>query len=222
MIKLDNITKRYGKNQVLKDISLEIASGETIAIIGRNGCGKSTLLQIMAGCLKPDSGTLSYYGKEATGHSKVFQSYCGYLPQENPLMEQLSVRDNLKLWNTSSSQISGKLLEDFGLTDILTKPVIQLSGGMKRRLALACAYINNPPVLLLDEPTTALDFYHKEVIQRTLAEHRQKKGIVVLITHDMDEITGSDRCLLVENGVIRELNKTDISKTFLAALYKEN
>lgn len=214
MIKLNNITKKYGKNLVLKDISFEIASGETVAIIGKNGCGKSTLLQIMAGCLKPDSGSFSYYGKTTT-------DCCGYLPQENPLMEQLSVKDNLKLWTRKSFRISEEFIETFALKDILNKRVEQLSGGMKRRLSLACACMNQPAILLLDEPTTALDFYHQEVIQHILDEHRRKKGIVVLITHELDEILAADRCLLMEDGCIRELDKTDISKTYLATLYKE-
>lgn len=214
MIKINNITKKYGKNEVLKDISFEIAAGETVAIIGRNGCGKSTLLQIMAGCLRADSGSYSYYGKSDT-------ECCGYLPQENPLMEQLSVRDNLKLWSKKSSQVSEELLEIFDLKKILNKRVEQLSGGMKRRLSLACACMNQPAILLLDEPTTALDFYQKEMIQHILDGHRQKQGIVILITHELDEILAADRCLLMEDGYIRELDKTNISRNYLSTLYKE-
>ena len=89
MIELLHINKKYGHKQVLKDISLSAKSGECIAIVGKNGCGKSTLLQIMAGIIPADSGDICYFGQDVKRNTKLFRKYCGYVPQENPLMEEI-------------------------------------------------------------------------------------------------------------------------------------
>lgn len=220
MIEVNNISKRYGRKQVLSDISFTVQSGEMVALIGRNGCGKSTLLQIMAGCMKADGGTLSYYGQEAN-RPAVFQRYVGYVPQENPFMEPLSVRDNLKLWRKGTAKQMEQTIRDFELEEILGQPVESLSGGMRRRLALACAWMNFPPVILLDEPTTALDMAHKDTIAQMLHRHRQNQGIVVLATHDEEEIRSADRILLVNDRGVTELQKSVISKDVLIQIYSE-
>ena len=101
MIEVTQIRKSYGKKKVLSDITFQVKPGECVAIAGKNGCGKSTLMQIMAGILKPDGGELCYFGKKAAYKSSTFRRFCGYVPQENPLMEELTVQDNLKLWGGS-------------------------------------------------------------------------------------------------------------------------
>ena len=195
--------------------------GERVALIGKNGCGKSTLLQIMAGCLRPDSGEIVYYGRRCD-KSQVFRNFTGYVPQDNPFMEQLTVRDNLKLWNKGTREQLEQAIREFELTEILSSTVESLSGGMKRRLAIACALMNQPSVLLLDEPTTALDFAHKDKIYQMLKQHQENQGIVVLATHDEEEIHSANRVLLVQNQEIREVNKNEISKEMLIQIYSDN
>ncbi len=220
MIEVKDIKKSYGKKQVLSNVSFTAKSGEMIALIGRNGCGKSTLLQIMAGCLKADSGQVSYYGHE-TAKAEVYRKFTGYVPQENPFMEQLSVKDNLKLWKKGDKTQLEKVIDQFALRDILNQPVEALSGGMKRRLAIACALMNFPPVILLDEPTTALDFAHKDKIYQMLEQHKDNHGIVVVATHDEEEILNADRVLLMQNGTLSELKKEDIRKEILIQIYND-
>lgn len=220
MIEVQKIEKRYGKKQVLSEVSFTAESGQMIAIIGKNGCGKSTLLQIMAGCLRPDNGQVAYYGHDAD-KPEIYRKFTGYVPQDNPFMEQLSVKDNLKLWKKGTAQQLDQAILEFSLSDILELPVASLSGGMKRRLAIACALMNFPPIILLDEPTTALDFANKDKIYEMLKQHKENGGIVILATHDEEEITNADRVLLMQNGGLSELKKDNISKQLLINIYNE-
>lgn len=220
MIEVRNIAKRYGKKQVLSEVTFTVKSGEMVALIGPNGCGKSTLLQIMAGCLKAEGGEVFYYGKKA-GAPQVYQKYTGYVPQENPFLEQLSVQDNLRLWKKGNGAQLKDAIREYQLEGFLQQPVESLSGGMRRRLAIACALMNHPPVILLDEPTTALDFAHKDKIYRILKNHRDHGGIVVLATHEEEEIRNADRVLLMQQGQLTELSKDEISKELLIHIYNE-
>ena len=151
MIEVTQIRKSYGKKKVLSDITFQVKPGECVAIAGKNGCGKSTLMQIMAGILKPDGGELCYFGKKAAYKSSTFRRFCGYVPQENPLMEELTVQDNLKLWGGSHNANTKELVAQFQLEDLLQTEVSKLSGGMKRRLSIACAPVSYTHLTL---PTT--------------------------------------------------------------------
>ena len=211
MIEVFQIRKNYGKRQVLKDISFQAKSGECVAIIGSNGCGKSTLLQILAGVMKADSGVVRYFSQTAGNNRNIYQKFCGNVPQENPLIEELTVKDNLRLWNGKKAIFHEDFLKQFQLQELLNTPVWKLSGGMKRRLSIACAFQNHPPILLLDEPTTALDLYYKSEIQEWLLKFRKMNGIIVMTTHDEREIMSADRCLLMKNGILTELDKENLS-----------
>ncbi len=205
MIEVSHIKKKFGRKQILRDISFQVKCGERVAVVGRNGCGKSTLLQIMAGILKADEGSIRYFRQEAGKDKKVFRKYCGYVPQDNPLMEELSVKDNLRLWGAGRNAASEKVIEQFGLEEIMHVPVENLSGGMKRRLSIACALLEWPPVLLLDEPTTALDIYYQENVRQWMGQYLEMNGIIVMTTHDEKEILAADRCLVMKDGVMKEL-----------------
>jgi len=207
MIQVTHIKKKYRKKVVLEDISFTIHPGEIAAIIGENGSGKSTLLKILAGVIKPDSGEFSFYGKQ-NNQSKL----CGYVPQENPLLEDLTVRDNLFLWGGKDALQQKWILEEFQLENLLNTTVKQLSGGMKRRLSIASAMLKNPAVLLLDEPTAGLDFHYKEQILSWLKSYQKKNGIVIIVTHDESEIMNADRCILIESGKAAEIKKETISE----------
>ena len=210
MIEVSHIKKKYGKKQILQDISFRVECGECVAVVGRNGCGKSTLLQIMAGILKSDGGSIRYFGQDTGKNKKAFRKYCGYVPQENPLMEELSVRDNLKLWGAGKNAASEKVIRQFQLEEILPVPVEKLSGGMKRRLSIACALLEWPPVLLLDEPTTALDIYYQETVRQWMGEYQKMNGIIVMTTHEEQEILMADRCLVMNDRKMLELVEDDI------------
>jgi ABC-2 type transport system ATP-binding protein len=162
-------------------------------------------MQVLSGARMPKSGNLIYYGQQPFKDRSCFGRLCGYVPQENPLMEELSVAENIKLWSVINHKDAGEVIAAFELGDMMGMRVSRLSGGMKRRVAIACAMIGWPPILLLDEPTGALDYYYKENIHRLLREQTKRNGIVIITTHDESEIDSCDRLLLVDGGTIREL-----------------
>ena len=202
MVEVSNICKSYGKKVILNGVSLSALPGEQIALVGRNGCGKSTLMQIMAGLLKADSGTVTYFGKSLKPGSG-FSHTVGYLPQENPLIEELSVADNISLWSGKKCKKDDPAVKMFFLEDMLREPVYKLSGGLKRRVAIACACVHMPPVMLMDEPTAALDIYYRAEVRKWMKEYRAMNGIIITVTHDSDEMSDSSRCLLIEGGTIK-------------------
>lgn len=209
MIQVEGIAKRYKKHEVLKHVSFTARPGEQVVIVGRNGCGKSTLLQILAGVLPADSGELFYYGNKMQGRAAQYRQYCGYVPQENPLFEELTVRDNLRLWEAGNKVYTAEVVRLLQLEEIQGIVVGKLSGGMKRRVSIACAMLSWPPVLLMDEPTTALDVYYKETILEWLKGYRDKNGIVIMTSHDEREIRDADHIFYLENGILREVDSPD-------------
>lgn len=212
MIEIDNITSAYGKKRVLNGVTLCAERGECIGIVGPNGCGKSTLLSIMAGVLRPLSGNICYYGKDALKNRSVFTKMTGYVPQENPLMPELSVYDNLRLWYTDKAELQKELEDGFlqllGIQDFVKIPVSKLSGGMKKRVSLGIALSGMPPVLILDEPSAALDLVCKEDIKRYLRIYLEKKGTVVITTHEERELELCDSLYVMKDGRLKSVDKT--------------
>lgn len=210
MIQANNLFKKYGKNHIIKGASFYVKKGECIAIVGANGCGKSTLLGVLSGSLKSESGTILYDGKDAAKNSKLFFEYVGYVPQDNPLMDKLSVLDNLRFWYCESNR---NLTEDlktgvparFGLDSYKKYPVEKLSGGMKKRLSIACALAKDPPILILDEPGASLDIVCKEDIKNYLKSYLKNGGTVIITSHEEAELDLCNRMYLLQNGVLTEL-----------------
>ena len=205
MLEVKSISKKYGKNQILNKVSFTLSPGECVCIVGRNGCGKTTLMQILSGAMKADAGSVRFFGKDPKKNRGLYSKFCGYVPQESPLLPELSVIDNLKLWEVDKCPNYDYILETFELKDILKKRVSTLSGGMKRRLGIACAIAKWPPILLLDEPTTALDLYYKESIEDWLSEYKKLNGIILMSTHEEKEIMFCDRCLFLKDGRLSEI-----------------
>ena len=210
-MKVSHIRKFYRKKAVLEDVSFTARPGERIAMIGRNGCGKTTLMKILAGIIKPDAGALEYFGQNPFRQRGGFLKLCGYVPQEDPLIEELTVKDNLKLWGQKKCLSDQRLMEMFDLNPILKVQVRKLSGGMKRRVSIACAISQWPPILLMDEPTAAVDLYYKQVLWQWMEQYTALNGILILSTHEEREIRDSQRCLLLEQGQLRELKEEFIS-----------
>lgn len=212
MIEIEDLTSAYGKKKVLCGVDLTGERGECIGIIGPNGCGKSTLLSVMAGVLRPKSGSVYYYGRDALKNPVVFRKMTGYVPQENPLLEELSVYDNLRLWYPDKAQLQKELEQGFlqllGIPEFVKMPVYKLSGGMKKRVSIGIALAGEPPVLILDEPSAALDMACKEDVKRYLRIYLERKGTVVITTHEDGELSLCDSLYVMKNGKLIPVDKT--------------
>jgi len=208
VIEVKGITKRYRKKTILDELSFVAKAGDCIGILGLNGSGKSTLLAILAGMKKADKGKVFYYGKNATADRNIFANYTGYVPQDNPLIEELSVYDNLHLWYAQSQKdikeaVKSGELKRFGLEQYLKLPVKKLSGGMKKRLSIACALVNIPQILILDEPSVALDLPYKRDLHEFIKSHIQRGGIVIITTHDVGDLQLCNQIYLLKQGKLQ-------------------
>ena len=207
----------YGANTILTNINFEINAGQKIAVVGRNGCGKTTLLRLIAGFQTASEGEIKIAGKEITQtppHKRpvntVFQKYA--------LFPHLNVFDNiafgLKLKKTSKQTIEKKVkaaLRMVGMTDYEYRDVNSLSGGQQQRVAIARAIVNEPEVLLLDEPLAALDLKMRKDMQMELKEMHKSLGITfVYVTHDQEEaLTMSDTIVVMNQGYIQQMGSPE-------------
>ncbi len=210
IIKVTNITKKYHKSTILDNVNFEINAGDYVGIIGHNGSGKSTLLKILSGAIKPNTGILSLYNEDAIKNTSLFSKHIGYIPQDNPLFENLSVIDNLKLWYCETDRNLKKdfengILKDFGLDKYRNYTVSKLSGGMKKRLSIACSIAKNPKILILDEPGASLDIVCKADICQYLREYNKAGGTVIITSHEEGELAACNRMLLIKNSALTEV-----------------
>ena len=210
MLQVSGICKSYGKRRILDQAELSAHRGTCVGIVGAKGCGKTTLLSVLAGVRKPDRGSIRIDGQEASGHPAVFAAKAAYVPQENPLMEELTVRDNLLLWYKGSK---GRMKEDLehgpaallGIPSMLERRAGKLSGGMKKRLSIACALSGQAPLLIMDEPGAALDLECKETIRQYLQSYLENGGTAVLTSHEMEELSMCSRLYVLRDGRLEEI-----------------
>lgn len=191
-----NLSKKYGKHEVLKNVSFAANTGECVGILGGNGSGKTTLLSALAGMCSGVKGEVIWEG----GVPQF-----AYVPQQNPLMEELTARDNLRLWykkDIIDASLQNGLLGRLGIAPFIDKSVSELSGGMKKRLAIGCAMSNNAPIVLLDEPTASLDLQAKQELYQLFDELRKGGRLILLVTHDKEEIEFCDKLFLFCEGVL--------------------
>ncbi len=213
IIRVDHVSKVYGDKAVLNDVSLDIRKGEFVTILGPSGCGKTTLLRLIAGFQPASGGEITIAGKDVTQtppHKRpvntVFQRYA--------LFPHLNVYDNisfgLKLKKLDKTKIARKVkqaLKMVGMTDYEYRDVDSLSGGQQQRVAIARAIVNEPEVLLLDEPLAALDLKMRKDMQMELREMHKSLGITfVYVTHDQEEaLTLSNRIVVMSEGRIQQI-----------------
>ena len=204
-VQISHIQKSYRRKPVLKDINLKAQGGSCIGILGSNGCGKSTLLSILAGVLRQDGGEFLCDGKDLFRDAALRSRLVGYVPQGTPLIEELSARDNLLLWYAPGQleqELDNGVLKLLGIDEFLKTPVNKMSGGMKKRLSIGCSVAGRPPILLLDEPTAALDLVCKERIAQYLHRYKKSGGLLLLTTHDVLELELCDAWYISRDGVL--------------------
>lgn len=205
VIELSGIRKAYKRNEVLKNVSLTAKEGSCVGILGGNGCGKSTLLTILAGVQKADGGTFVCDGADLLTNTALRNTVLGYVPQSNPLIEELNAWDNLRMWydaKTLKRELDQGVLAMLDIGSFLKVPVHKLSGGMKKRLSIGCAVAAKPKILLLDEPSSALDLVCKEKIYNYFEAYKREGGILLMATHDLQEISLCDQCYLLKDGML--------------------
>jgi ABC-type multidrug transport system, ATPase component len=207
MIHIENLHKSYGETVALKDITLQVNEGELFGLIGPDGAGKTTLMRILMSLLLPDGGTAHLDGLDVCKDYKQVRQITGYMPGRFSLYLDLSVEENLEFFATvfdTTIEENYDLIKDiYGQIEPFKKRRAgKLSGGMKQKLALSCALIHKPKVLILDEPTTGVDAVSRKEFWEMLMRLK-KQGITILVsTPYMDEASLCDRIALIQEGHI--------------------
>lgn len=208
-----NIQSSYGKHKVLRNVNFTVSRGDCVAILGANGCGKTTLLSILAGLREPKGGKLFLEGKEVDTKAKkdAYRCRIGYVPQESILIPELTVWDNLLLWYVDEQslrkELEGGFLHELGLESMLSKRVSTLSGGMHKRVSIGVALASYPEVLILDEPSAALDLPGKREMQAYLGKYKALGGTIILTTHDELELHLCNRIFFLKDGECLEVQR---------------
>lgn len=208
-IKIENLTKYYGQQAAVNDVSFEINTGEIVGFLGPNGAGKSTTMKMITTYLTPSSGKIYVNELDTEENSLEVRRKIGYLPEQNPLYLDMNVLDYLEFAaelesvpKASMSKSIKKMVDICGLGDVQHKDIGELSKGFKQRVGLAQAMIHEPEVLILDEPTSGLD--PNQIIEiRKLIKQLGKEKTLVLSTHILQEVEATcDRVLIINKGEI--------------------
>jgi len=211
MIEINNISKSYNDIRAVKNISLEVKEGELFGLIGPDGAGKTTLMRILMTLLLPGSGEAKINGLDVVKDFKKIRRIVGYMPGRFSLYQDLSVEENLNFFATVfgiTVQENYGLIRDiyYQIEPFKTRRAGKLSGGMKQKLALSCALIHKPKILVLDEPTTGVDAVSRKEFWEMLKK-LQQKGITILVsTPYMDEAALCDRVALIQKGQILDVD----------------
>lgn len=207
-ISVQNLTKTYGTQKAVDDISFEIPSGEIVGFIGPNGAGKSTTMKVITGYLSDFEGKVLVNGKDVRTNALDVKKEIGYLPEHNPLYPEMYVREYLSFiariygLGKNIENAVNEIIERIGLTKEQHKKISELSKGYRQRVGLASVLVHNPKVLILDEPTTGLD-PNQLVEIRNIIETEGKSKTVILSTHIMQEVEAiCDRVIVINNGKI--------------------
>jgi len=219
VIEIKNLSKSFGTQEVLKDISLNLYKGENLVVLGKSGTGKSVLIKCIVGLLTYDSGTISLFGKDVENSTRqelaLLRQKTGFLFQSGALYDSMTVRQNLEFplrrikKELSDTDIDNKVqevLENVGLAETIDKMPSQLSGGMRKRISLARTIIVDPEIILYDEPTTGLDPVTSEEISILIMEVQKKyKTSSIIITHDLNCARHTaNRIAMLNEGIVHK------------------
>ena len=223
MIEIENINKSYGSLQVLRDVCVDIHQGEVVSIVGPSGAGKTTLLQIIGTLDRPDSGSIIFNGTDVLklkgrelAHFR--NRNIGFVFQFHQLLPEFTALENVAmpalLGGTKQSEAykrAGELLQYMGLSERINHKPAQLSGGESQRVAVARALINNPSVILADEPSGSLDSQNKRELHDLFFRLRSEMNqTFVIVTHDEQLAQQADRVLHMRDGAIETFTKTSV------------
>ena len=229
IIQITNLKKSFGKNIVLLDFTLNVKQGENVVVIGKSGSGKSVLIKCIIGLMRPDSGTINVFGEDVSKRSHAeldeMRAKVGFLFQSNALYDSMTIRENLEFplrrhWikNTKENitDLVKEALSNVGLIETLNLKPDELSGGMKKRIALARTLILKPKIILYDEPTSGLDPITGKEISNLIVEVQKKySASSIIISHDMNcaKIASNKIAMLIDGtcyatGTYEEMKKS--------------
>lgn len=211
MIDIAHINKSYGDLKALHDVSLSVAEGEIFGLIGPDGAGKTTLFRILATLMLADDGQVTMLGHDVVRDYTYLRSQLGYMPGRFSLYQDLTVEENLQFFASlfgMTIETGYQLIEPIyrQIEPFKNRRAGKLSGGMKQKLALCCALIHQPKVLLLDEPTTGVDVVSRSEFWDMLAQLKEQGMAILVSTPYMDEASRCDRIALINKGTILDVN----------------
>jgi ABC-2 type transport system ATP-binding protein len=224
-IQIKHISKSYKNTQALQQINVDIKPAELFGFIGPDGAGKTSLIRILASLLIPDSGSATVAGLDVVKDYKLLRTMLGYMPGRFSLYQDLTVEENLKFFaGIFNTTIEGNyhLIEDIyvQIEPFKKRKAGDLSGGMKQKLALSCALIHKPEVLLLDEPTTGVDAVSRTEFWEMLTKLKAQGITMVVSTPYMDEAARCDRVALIQKGEIMDIDTPEqVVRSFKKQLY---
>lgn len=190
MIEIKELQKKFGKLEVLKNINLSCKKGECIALIGPNGCGKTTLIKSVLGMVLPDSGTIHFNGNSVLGEY-LYRERIGYMPQIGRYPDNMTIGqiiEMIKKIRNSSDDLDEDLLHAFELEKMFDKQMRTLSGGTTQKVSAVLAFLFNPDVLILDEPTAGLDPLAAEVLKEKIIKEKEKGKLILITSHLLSEL----------------------------------
>jgi len=223
VIHASELTKIYGETIAVDHISFDVAAGESFGLLGPNGAGKSTTMRMVGAVSARTSGELSILGLDPNADGPAIRAQLGVVPQQDNLDHEVTVRDNLVVYgryfglpSSGLKEKADELLQFAELGDKAAQKIDQLSGGMKRRLTIARSLINDPRILLLDEPTTGLDPQARHVLWDRLFRLKERGTTLVLTTHYMDEAEQlCDRLVVIDQGkIMAEGSPSELIRTY--------
>jgi ABC-2 type transport system ATP-binding protein len=206
-IRVEGLSKRYGKVEALGGVDLRVPEGTVFGLVGPNGAGKTTLIKALVGALRPSSGEVRVLGLDPIKERAELRQQIGYMPQVPALYEDLHVRDNVEFFG-AAHRVPGlreKTDEVLKLTELTARArdqVYRLSGGLKRRVSLACALVHRPQMLFLDEPTAAVDPYLRHRLWETFRKLARGGATLFVSTHLMEEAMLCDRVAILRKGQV--------------------
>jgi ABC-2 type transport system ATP-binding protein len=228
-VKLTDLTKDFGKLRAVDTLNLEIAEGEIFALVGPNGAGKTTTIKIILGIIQPTSGEVQVLGWNIPKDRQKIKRDVGYLAQQRALYESLTTRENIEFFaaikGMDKSAIRNKtdeLIQVLDLADYEKIRATNLSGGTQQRVALACACVNSPRLLLLDEATVGLDpVLRKDVWDYLRKFNKEVKGAIIITTHFLDEADYADRVGFMRGASLIALDSPEILKKDTSSITME-
>ena len=216
MIEIKNINKKFGKLDVLKSVSLSCKSGECIALIGPNGCGKTTLIKSILGMVLPDKGSIEFNGKSILGEY-IYRENIGYMPQIGRYPDNMTIGqiiDMIKKIRNSNHDLDEDLLNAFELEKMFDKQMRTLSGGTTQKVSAVLAFLFNPDVLILDEPTAGLDPLAAEVLKEKIIKEKEKGKLILITSHLLSELDDLiTEIIFMQEGKVHFHQKVEELKT---------